>query len=164
MTHGLFRFGVAPRETEHAARFGVAPRETEHDQRIGAKAASQNRLNLDFRRRFLRISPALFLCRQRFSHSKTNNGRRGLMTTALVSCLTSPNGYSDSGWSAAEHWDLTEQIFRSIMVMTTRKPRNRRPGNKRTAFVFRSISPDAFFGTKPIRRSNRRGYSRAAPA
>jgi len=56
------------------------------------------------------------------------------------------------GWSAAEHWDLTEQIFRSIMVMTTKKPRNRRPVFKGTAFVLRSISPDAFFGTKPIWR------------
>jgi predicted transcriptional regulator of viral defense system len=56
------------------------------------------------------------------------------------------------GWSAAEHWDLTEQIFRSIMVMTTKKPRDRRPVIKSTAFVLRSISPDAFFGTKPIWR------------
>lgn len=29
------------------------------------------------------------------------------------------------GWSAAEHWGLTEQIFRSVLVMTTTKPRNR---------------------------------------
>jgi predicted transcriptional regulator of viral defense system len=56
------------------------------------------------------------------------------------------------GWSAAEHWDLTEQIFRSIMVMTTKKPRDRRPVIKSTAFVLRSISPDAFFGTKSIWR------------
>jgi len=56
------------------------------------------------------------------------------------------------GWSAAEHWDLTEQIFRSIMVMTTKKPRHRRPVIKATSFVLRSISPDAFFGTKTIWR------------
>lgn len=56
------------------------------------------------------------------------------------------------GWSAAEHWDLTEQIFRSIMVMTTKKPRDRRPVIKSTAFVLRSISPDALFGTKPVWR------------
>ncbi len=31
------------------------------------------------------------------------------------------------GWSAAEYWDLTEQIFRTVVVMTTQKPRDRRP-------------------------------------
>jgi predicted transcriptional regulator of viral defense system len=56
------------------------------------------------------------------------------------------------GWSAAEHWDLTEQIFRSVMVMTTKKPRDRKPLIKGTTFMLRSISPDAFFGTKPIWR------------
>lgn len=28
------------------------------------------------------------------------------------------------GWSAAEHWDLTEQIFRETFVVTTRSPRS----------------------------------------
>jgi hypothetical protein len=32
------------------------------------------------------------------------------------------------GWSAAEHWGLTEQIFRSLCVMTTKRPRNRKAG------------------------------------
>ena len=40
------------------------------------------------------------------------------------------------GWSAAEHWDLTEQIFRTTVVMTTTRPRNRKPplkgGNNET--------------------------------
>lgn len=56
------------------------------------------------------------------------------------------------GWSAAENWDLTEQIFRSIMVMTVRKPRNRRPVIKGTTFVLRTIPPGALFGTKPVWR------------
>jgi hypothetical protein len=30
------------------------------------------------------------------------------------------------GWSAAEHWGLTEQIFRSLCVMTTKRPRDRK--------------------------------------
>ena len=58
------------------------------------------------------------------------------------------------GWSAAEHWDLTEQIFRSILVMTTRKPRNRKPSVKNTTFVLRTIPPEAFFGLKPIWRGS----------
>jgi predicted transcriptional regulator of viral defense system len=56
------------------------------------------------------------------------------------------------GWSAAEYWDLTEQIFRSVLVMTTKKPRNRKPTIKGTTFVVRTILPESFFGTKPIWR------------
>jgi len=56
------------------------------------------------------------------------------------------------GWSAAEHWGLTEQIFRSILVMTTRKPRNRKPAIKGTTFVVRTILPESLFGTKPVWR------------
>jgi predicted transcriptional regulator of viral defense system len=56
------------------------------------------------------------------------------------------------GWSAAEHWDLTEQIFRSVLVMTTKKPRNRQPSINGTAFVVRTILPESLFGTKPVWR------------
>lgn len=31
------------------------------------------------------------------------------------------------GWSAAEYWCLTEQIFRTIVVLTTKKIRDRSP-------------------------------------
>jgi len=55
-------------------------------------------------------------------------------------------------WSAAEHWGLTEQIFRSIQVMTTQRPRNRTPTIKGTEFVVRTIMPEALFGTKPVWR------------
>jgi len=54
------------------------------------------------------------------------------------------------GWSAAEHWGLTEQIFRTIIVMTTQKPRNRRPNIKGTDFLLRTISSKAMFGLNPV--------------
>jgi predicted transcriptional regulator of viral defense system len=56
------------------------------------------------------------------------------------------------GWSAAEYFDLTEQIFSTIMVMTVQKPRNRRPDIKGTAFMLRTISEKAIFGLKPVWR------------
>jgi predicted transcriptional regulator of viral defense system len=56
------------------------------------------------------------------------------------------------GWSAAAHWDFTEQIFRSILVMTTKKPRKRRLTIKGTTFLLRTIPPKSLFGTKPIWR------------
>lgn len=57
------------------------------------------------------------------------------------------------GWTAAEYWGLTEQIFRTVVVMTTRKPRDRRPKLKGTDFLLRTVSASALFGTKPVWRN-----------
>ena len=56
------------------------------------------------------------------------------------------------GWSAAEHWDLTEQIFRTVVVMTVRKPRERSPTMKGTTFMLRTVSDKAMFGLKSVWR------------
>ncbi len=56
------------------------------------------------------------------------------------------------GWSAAEYWDLTEQIFRTIVVMTLQKPRDRNPKIKGTDFLLRSVSEKAMFGLKSVWR------------
>jgi len=56
------------------------------------------------------------------------------------------------GWSAAEHFDLTEQIFSTVLVMTVKKPRNRKLDIKGTSFLLRTISEKAMFGLKPIWR------------
>jgi predicted transcriptional regulator of viral defense system len=56
------------------------------------------------------------------------------------------------GWSAAENWHLTEQIFRTVVVMTTRRPRNRNVSMKGISFLLRTVQPEALFGTKPVWR------------
>ncbi|MBN2028642.1 type IV toxin-antitoxin system AbiEi family antitoxin domain-containing protein [bacterium] len=56
------------------------------------------------------------------------------------------------GWSAAEYWDLTDQVFRTILVMTQRKPRNRMPVIKGTKFILMTVLDKAMFGLKPIWR------------
>lgn len=56
------------------------------------------------------------------------------------------------GWTAAEYWGLTEQIFRTIVVLTTRTPRERRPKIKGIEFLVRSIPERALFGTRPVWR------------
>lgn len=59
-----------------------------------------------------------------------------------------------SGWTAAEHWELTEQIFNSTVVFTSQKQRKKEfliAGLKyRTKFIW----PDDIFGTKKIWSSN----------
>lgn len=56
------------------------------------------------------------------------------------------------GWSAAEHWDLTEQIFRTTVVMSTTRPRNRRPTFIGAAFWISSVAPEKMFGLKTVWR------------
>lgn len=54
------------------------------------------------------------------------------------------------GWSAAENWGLTEQIFRKVMVMTTQKPRRRLCVVKGTEYFLRQVPVKAMFGLKPV--------------
>ncbi|MFH2092727.1 MAG: type IV toxin-antitoxin system AbiEi family antitoxin [Pseudomonadota bacterium] len=62
------------------------------------------------------------------------------------------------GWSAAEYLNLTEQIFRTVTVMTVQKPRNRRPDIKGIAFMLRTISDKAMFGLKVVWRGQVKIY------
>lgn len=56
------------------------------------------------------------------------------------------------GWTAATHWGLTEQLFRSTLVITTRRPRARRVDARGTVFVVRTVNERAMFGLKAIWR------------
>ncbi|MCI0411795.1 type IV toxin-antitoxin system AbiEi family antitoxin domain-containing protein [bacterium] len=56
------------------------------------------------------------------------------------------------GWSAAEYWGLTEQIFRSLLVITPQGPRNRSPVLAGITMSVHSISGTALFGLKPVWR------------
>jgi predicted transcriptional regulator of viral defense system len=56
------------------------------------------------------------------------------------------------GWSAAEYWDFTEQIFRTIAVFTVKKPRNRHPEISGTHFLLRTIPKQAMYGLKTVWR------------
>ena len=56
------------------------------------------------------------------------------------------------GWSAAEYWDLTEQIFRTVIVLTEQRPRERKPIIKGTEFLLRTVSNKAMFGLKAVWR------------
>jgi predicted transcriptional regulator of viral defense system len=56
------------------------------------------------------------------------------------------------GWTAAEHWGLTEQIFRSVCVMTTRPVRGKEKNIQGVDFSVKQISPQDMFGTKTLWR------------
>lgn len=55
-----------------------------------------------------------------------------------------------AGWSAAMHWELTEQIFNTIYIATTKKVHKRELDINGLKFVIKTISTTKFFGTKQI--------------
>ena len=60
------------------------------------------------------------------------------------------------GWSAAEHWGLTEQIFGSLCVMTTKRPRNRKPVLRKARFELHTVAAANFIGLKTVWRGGTR--------
>jgi predicted transcriptional regulator of viral defense system len=60
------------------------------------------------------------------------------------------------GWSAAEHWGLTEQIFRTVCVMTASHPRKRTAMMRGTRFSIHSVAERKLFGLKVVWRGRTR--------
>ncbi len=56
------------------------------------------------------------------------------------------------GWSACEHWGFTEQLFRAVLVVTTKPVRPRKGELQGTPFVARVTAPDRFFGSRRVWR------------
>ncbi len=56
------------------------------------------------------------------------------------------------GRTAAEHWDLSEQLFRDIVVMTARPVRKREEQRHGALFTLHHVSEKSIFGTKPVWR------------
>lgn len=60
------------------------------------------------------------------------------------------------GWTAAEHWDLTEQIFRDTLVYTARPVRKKSIKSQGTLFSLKHIKEGLIFGMKTVWRSQTR--------
>jgi predicted transcriptional regulator of viral defense system len=60
------------------------------------------------------------------------------------------------GWSACEHWGLTEQLFRSIVVVTTRPQRAARQAIQGSEFLVAVRQATSMFGTRPVWRGRER--------
>lgn len=55
------------------------------------------------------------------------------------------------GWSACEHWDLTEQIFRTIVVISASPHLRKRSATiQGTQFLIKQTSEEKLFGTRPV--------------
>jgi predicted transcriptional regulator of viral defense system len=60
------------------------------------------------------------------------------------------------GWSACEYWDLTEQVFRAVLVVTTRRVRQRDIEMQGIPFHVTVRGPEALFGTAIVWRGRQR--------
>lgn len=56
------------------------------------------------------------------------------------------------GWSACEHWDLTEQLFNDVVVFSSKKPKRSTVVVQGTKFIVKKISKKKMFGLKPVWR------------
>ena len=60
------------------------------------------------------------------------------------------------GWSAAEHWGLTDQLFREVVVYSTRQRRDHHPVIQETPFWVKVIPERMLFGTRAVWRRQTR--------
>ncbi|MBX3323903.1 MAG: type IV toxin-antitoxin system AbiEi family antitoxin domain-containing protein [Phycisphaeraceae bacterium] len=96
--------------------------------------------------------------------------RRGLYTTVPLGA-TSPSDWREDpwivaastfapcyigGWSACEHWGLTEQVFRDIVVITARAVRSTMQTVQGTPFLIKQRAEQLHFGTRTIWRNRLR--------
>lgn len=54
------------------------------------------------------------------------------------------------GWTALHHWELTEQLFRTVVVFTAKAIRKKKQEIQGTTFRLRKVSEDRLFGTKTV--------------
>jgi predicted transcriptional regulator of viral defense system len=60
------------------------------------------------------------------------------------------------GWTAAHHWDLTEQLFNETLVFTTRRISAKRATAQGVAFQLHHVGQKRLFGLKSIWRGSMR--------
>ncbi len=87
--------------------------------------------------------------------------RRGLYTVLPLSARSARAGIDDplatamrlfepcyiSGWTAAEHWELTEQLHNSVVVYSTKPQRRAMQAIAGVTYRVRRVRPDDIFGT-----------------
>jgi predicted transcriptional regulator of viral defense system len=56
------------------------------------------------------------------------------------------------GWTAAHHWDLTEQLFNETLIFTTQRVTRKRVSAQGTHFVVHHLTGTRLFGLKTIWR------------
>jgi predicted transcriptional regulator of viral defense system len=96
--------------------------------------------------------------------------RRGLYVTVPLDARRSGEWVEDAwviadrvfspcyigGWSACQHWGLTDQVFRTVLVVTGRKVRDRKPMIQGIPYRVTVRSERKLFGATPVWRDHAR--------
>jgi len=96
--------------------------------------------------------------------------RRGLYTTVPMDAAVPSKWREDpwviasvlfspcyiGGWSACEHWNLTDQIFRETVVITSRQIRHRQTAIGGASFRVKVVGDKKIFGTSVVWRGQAR--------
>lgn len=69
----------------------------------------------------------------------------------LIAVKLFPEGYI-GGWSACEHWELTDQLFRTVVVYTTKRVNRREIELAGMELRVKVIRPERLFGTRTVWR------------
>ena len=112
---------------------------------------------------------------QRFLAYLANAGwltriRRGLYTTVSLDVIEPAVWQEDpwiiaakvfspfyiGGWSACEYWGLTDQVFKEIVVISSRTIRLRRTEIQGVPFYIKTVGRDKIFGTETVWRGQTR--------
>lgn len=72
----------------------------------------------------------------------------------IIPTLFAP-GYV-GGFSATEYWDLTEQIFQTIMVCTTRPVPHKKTVISEQTFLLHHVQENKLFGLSPVWKGNKK--------
>lgn len=70
----------------------------------------------------------------------------------LIAAKLFPGGYI-GGWSASEHWGLTDQLFRDVLVYSPRRTRSKTIAVDGTAIQVKLVPERKLFGLRSIWRS-----------
>src|SRR3984957_20472693 len=81
-------------------------------------------------------------------------GSEQVITDPWVLVPTLFNECYIGGWTAAHHWDLTEQLFNETLVFTTRRFTEKRVIAQGVVFVLHNVKPNRFFGLKTLWRGS----------
>ena len=104
------------------------------------------------------------------SRSWLSRVRRGLYTAVPLGASSPGDWHEDpwvvavktfapcyiGGWSACEHWELTEQMFRDVVVFTAQSTRSAEKQVQGTTFRLRHRPESLHFGTRAVWRNRTR--------
>jgi len=92
--------------------------------------------------------------------------KRGLYSTVSLSAIRPESQKEDpwvvagavfspcyiGGWSACEHWGLTEQVFNDVVVYSTRRFNNRIQKIQGTNYLIKTVAKEKLYGLKAVWR------------